>query len=260
MNPEIFPELDALPSPPPPPKRDPAWGYIEIVAVVGIFFVALVLCAVTGFAIARALLPGIPPGRVATNPLFFVPIQFGAYILTYVVSRLMLTAKAGEPFWQAIRWHMPPARIAAAGAGLGVMLAFLVQLLSAVLPFPKSLPMHEYFREIGFAYMMAAFAILVAPLAEEVFFRGLVFPVLVRSMGQVAAIVVTGATFSLMHRTQLAWAWAPLLVLFGVGAMLTLIRARTNSVAASWIVHVAYNTTLFASIYYFSNGFRNLAR
>lgn len=244
----------------PPPPRDPAWGYPELALVVVTFVFALTLCAVGGLTLARVFLPDLPPGRVATNPLFFVPVQFGAYLVTYVVVRLLIVSKSGQPFWQAVHWRLPSGQTALGCAGLGIMLAVLVQLLSTVLPFPRSLPMHEYFREVHFAYMMAAFGVLIAPLAEELFFRGLVFPVLARTMGQVAAIIVTGATFSLMHRTQLAWAWAPLLVLFGVGSALTIIRARMNSVAASWMVHVAYNATLFASIYYFSNGFRNLAR
>ncbi len=254
---EIVSQVEASPAPLP---RDPAWGYAEIALVIVTFVLALMLCALAGLTLAKSLFPEITSARVATNPLFFVPVQFAAYLLTYVGVRILVVAKSGEPFWQAVRWRMPAAGPTLGCAGLGVLLAVLVQLLSTVLPFPRSLPMHEFFREVHFAYMMAAFGVLIAPLAEELFFRGLVFPVLSRTLGQVAAIVVTGATFSLMHRTQLAWAWAPLLVLFGVGSALTVIRARMNSVAASWIVHVAYNTTLFASIYYFSDGFRNMAR
>ena len=56
------------------------------------------------------------------------------------------------------------------------------------------------------------------------------------------------------------WAWAPLLVIFGVGLVLTTVRARTNSLAASWIVHFSYNATLFAVLFYLTNGFQHLER
>jgi len=53
-------------------------------------------------------------------------------------------------------------------------------------------------------------------------------------------------------------AWAPLLLLFLVGLVLTITRAVTKSVAASWIIHVAYNATLFGFLYVGSQGFRHL--
>lgn len=243
-----------------PIRREPPWGYLEVVIVASSFFVALFLCGGLGYALARnaSIFNGASPQQIATNPLFFIPVQFAAYILTFAVMAMLVSVKAGEPFFAAVRWQAPSADQGLRYALLGVAMALGVQVLSAFLPFPKSLPMHEYFREVRFAYAMAFFGLAVAPLAEELFFRGLLFPVLARTLGQVGAILLTGATFSLMHRTQLAWAWAPLLVLFGVGVVLTVIRSRTNSVAASWITHLTYNGTLFGMLFYFSNGFRNM--
>lgn len=255
-------ESIVAPVAPPAQKRDPAWGYLEIATVVASFVLALFLCGGLGYALARtaSLFHGATPQQITTNPLFFIPVQLAAYVLTFGVMAMIVSIKSDERFFTAIRWSMPTPDEGLRYALLGVGMALAVQVLSAFLPFPKSLPMHEYFREVRFAYVMAAFGLAVAPLAEELFFRGLLFPVLVRTMGQVAAVVATGAMFSLMHRNQLAWAWAPMLVLFGVGMVLTTVRARSDSVAASWITHVAYNGTLFALLFYFSNGFRSLAR
>lgn len=224
------------------------------------FIVALIVCVAAGFAVARMAMPGLTPQQLAANPLIFAPIQFAAYLLTFIALRLAVTAKSGEGFWQAIRWEMPSWEATFRYALTGVFMALIVQVLSAFLPFPKSLPMQEYFKETAFVYMMTAFGLLVAPLAEELFFRGLAFPVLERTMGSIGAIVLTGAAFSLMHQSQLARAWAPLTVLFGVGIVLTAIRARSKSVAASWITHVAYNGALFSTLFLYSNGFRDLGR
>ena len=245
-----------------PPRREPAWGYPELALVVVSFFLGLMVCGVAAFAIARTLplFQGLSQLEITTSPLFFVPVQVGAYLLTFVVARFVVAAKTDDDFWQAIRWEFPRAEECFRFALLGVLLALTVQVLSAFLPFPKALPMYEYFREVRLAYLMAVFGLLIAPIAEEVFFRGLLFPVLARTAGSVAAILVTGATFSFMHRTQLAWSWGPMLVLFGVGVALTVVRARTKSVAASWITHFAYNGTLFALLFYFSDGFRALAK
>ena len=45
-----------------------------------------------------------------------------------------------------------------------------------------------------------------------------------------------GLLFALLHQGQLARAWAPLMLLFVVGIVLTTVRARYDSLAASWIV------------------------
>ena len=48
-----------------------------------------------------------------------------------------------------------------------------------------------------------------------------------------------------MHAGQLASSVAPLAMLFGVGLILTIIRAVTGSVAAAFVFHVMYNAALF---------------
>jgi len=58
----------------------------------------------------------------------------------------------------------------------------------------------------------------------------------------------------------LAHAWVPLLVLFSVGVVLTLVRARTNSVAMCVLVHMGYNGVLFGMLFYFTDGFRHLEK
>ena len=74
------------------------------------------------------------------------------------------------------------------------------------------------------------------------------------------SVMLTSAAFSLLHQAQLAHAWAPLLILFWVGVALTVVRARTNSVATCVLVHMGYNGALFGLMFYFTEGFRHLER
>jgi len=48
----------------------------------------------------------------------------------------------------------------------------------------------------------------------------------------------------LIHGAQLAFAWGLVLIIFLVGVVLTIVRAKTNSVGSSFVVHVAYNSTI----------------
>jgi hypothetical protein len=50
------------------------------------------------------------------------------------------------------------------------------------------------------------------------------------------------------------------LVVFLVGVALTIVRARTKSVAASMLVHMAYNGTLSLALFVASSGFRHLEK
>ena len=66
---------------------------------------------------------------------------------------------------------------------------------------------------------MAAFGITLAPLLEELFFRGLLYPVLRRMFNLVIAVGLTAAAFAAIHGTQLRLAWAPILSIFIVGVV-----------------------------------------
>ena len=74
------------------------------------------------------------------------------------------------------------------------------------------------------------------------------------------SVVVTAAAFAMIHGEQLAQSWAPLLVLFLVGLVLTLTRAVTKSVASSFLIHFGYNSTLFGLLYWATDHFRHMER
>jgi hypothetical protein len=83
--------------------------------------------------------------------------------------------------------------------------------------------------------------VLVAPLVEETIFRGFLYPVIARRLGIAAGIAVTGTLFGLMHAAQLWGGWGQIALLILVGVVLTWVRARTGTVAASYFVHLGYN-------------------
>jgi len=64
----------------------------------------------------------------------------------------------------------------------------------------------------------------------------------------------------LLHGPQLLNSWGPVLVIFLVGIVLTMVRAHKNSVAASLLVHVAYNGTISALMFIGTDGFRHLEK
>src|SRR5260370_21036720 len=107
---------------------------------------------------------------------------------------------------------------------------------------------------------MAGCGMMVAPFIEELFCRGFLSPALARRLGVAAAVILTSAVFTLIHGSQLSFAWAPMLMLLVVGLALGLVRARTKSLAPSGLVHIGYNTTLFVMLFICTRGFTHLER
>src|SRR5207245_7834277 len=194
--------------------------------------------------------------EVAGYPWVTVLAQLIAYIVVLLFMVSLVNRVPGESFWRAILWNCPQ-RWSAYFFGC-VLLALALQGLSHFLPMPKELPIDRFFRTPREAWALSLFGVSLAPLLEEFFFRGFLYPVLVRRLGVVMAILLTSASFGLIHAPQLGRAWAPVLVVFLVGLALTIMRAVTKSVAASLLMHVAYNATLSNVTVVVSYGFRHL--
>ena len=239
----------------------PSWTYLDVMAVLGTTVVVILLFSL----IALGLVRQIPAYRhdsivaLAANPLVVVGSQVVAYPVVVAFIILLVRSRTQEPFLQAIRWNWP-LHGATAYFVLGVILAFAVQLLSRALPIPKSLPIDKFFYSATSAYLMAVFGTTLAPLLEELFFRGLLYPLLRRSLKVVWAVAITAAVFAAIHGAQLGYAWGPIFSIFIVGVALTLVRERTDSVAASFLTHCGYNSSLFVVLWLASDHFQHLEK
>ena len=90
---------------------------------------------------------------------------------------------------------------------------------------------------------------LLAPVVEELTFRGLGFTLL-EQFGRTVAIVLVGLAFGLAHGLVDG---LPLLFLFGAG--LAYLRSRTESVYPGMVVHVLYNSlVLLIAVKFFHTG------
>jgi membrane protease YdiL (CAAX protease family) len=88
----------------------------------------------------------------------------------------------------------------------------------------------------GNAVPMTITVILAAPFGEELFFRGFALPALRRSWGIVAAVVLSGALFSLLHMDPVGF-----LGLMEIGILLAALRWWTGSLWAAIIGHAVNN-------------------
>lgn len=247
-------EIEVIPSTSAPAEAPP-WGLIDVALIVVFYVIATGLLTAIVFGAIHA----VPRwkhytfAQLAAEPLAVIPPQAMGYLVTLFFMMLVVRRGTTAPFWRAAKWRWPVAAMPYAALGLG--LSLVIQVVSSFLPIPKSLPIDEFFKTTHAAWVLAFFGIFIAPLFEELFFRGFLYPVLFRRIGYLAAMVVNSLLFALTHEGQLAHAWAPLLVLFTVGMVLTYVRARTQSVACSFLVHSGYNAFLFGMIFVATGGF-----
>ena len=244
----------------PEPPRDPAWTGLDILRLVLLGIVALFIGVFSVLFIAHFwFYPHSPIATLARSPLVVVAGQALAYILLLAYMYVLVTRERGRPdFLAAIHWNWPSNLAPYFFAG--ILLSLALQALAHLLPVPKNLPIDTFFRTPAEAWVITIFGVTLAPLMEELFFRGFLYPVLARSLGLTAAIFITAFTFALLHGSQLLFSWGPVLVIFLVGTVLTMVRAYKNSVAASFLVHVAYNGTISALMFAATDGFRHLEK
>jgi uncharacterized protein len=279
----------AIPEPYARPRRIPNFGHTILFFLVSI--IVLLLTSVSAFAIVMGLhlLGPETPEQLLREPRLLIPSMAAGYLIAGAVLWAIFTHLWQQPFAQALHWNFSfvRRRWVPLLAG-GVVLSLAVQFLSNFLPIPKTLPIDDFFRTPADVWMVALFGTLLAPVCEELAFRGFLLPSLastwdwlrglkrpaepslVASDGDmqydphwsiVALLVsctVTSIGFALVHADQLAHAWAPLAVLFGVSLVLCGVRLWTHSLAASTLIHATYNGTIFTILFIGTGGFRHL--
>ena len=256
-----FPPPTFLPAPPPPKAGEtPVWNGWDVLLMglltVVTLFVAQVLIV---FAARHFLYPGQNLLDLAVKPKLAMLSELVTYALVGLYMFLLVEGKYRAHFWQAIRWNWP----GSAGIsfmGLGVLMLSLDYLGARFLPMPKTTPFDQFFNRPSDAYLVAAFAVTLGPLMEELFFRGFLHPVLARRTGSAGGIIITGALFGLIHSPQYGNSWAAVLIVCLVGIVLTTVRAVTKSVASSFLAHVGYNGILLLLTAWATDGFRHMEK
>jgi membrane protease YdiL (CAAX protease family) len=191
-----------------------------------------------------------------SKPQFVLGSMVIWYATIFFFLYITLSVLRGHSFWECLGWRKiksfnsgppkGPLFFLLAGAGLSLIVAVLSSRLKA----PENTPVEELFKYRQTALLFVAMAVLIAPLVEETLFRGYLYPMFARSFGVWPGIILTGVLFGFMHGAQLGWTWSLVSVLIMVGIIFTLVRAKTGSVFASFLMHLGYNSliSLFALI------------
>jgi membrane protease YdiL (CAAX protease family) len=280
--PYVAPPRVMLPDDEPGP-RQPHLGYTLLLLLIGFILLLVVSAVVIAVGAALHLLPHSVAQASRGFPKTSILIEALSFGATLWAAALAFPRIWHRSFGATIEFHAQTAiRYAPRLALGGVALSVVAQLIESRLNLHKDMPVDDFFRHPADVWVVALFGVLVAPVCEEIFFRGFLLrglaiawdwittprteegraalqatSTLSRNAWIVGGVVSSGL-FAAMHAAQLGFAWNAVGVLWLVGGVLTVVRVRLNSVAASAIVHAVYNGFIFAILFFATDGFRHL--
>jgi membrane protease YdiL (CAAX protease family) len=252
--------MSSVPAPAPPPSLHeapelpegierpsrpdrPGWRpWTAWVALVAGFGAALVGAAIVGIVGAAA-------GASFSDPT--PAVNIGATIvqdLCLVAAAILFAGMAGRPL-PAQFGLRPTPPLKALGWMVAAFLTFYVVTLVWVAivggsPDDKKLPDELGADRSTIALLAVAFLVsVVAPIAEEFFFRGFFYGALRNWRGVLPAAIITGLVFGAIHAGSADWEF--LLPLGVFGFLLCLVRERTGSLYPCIVLHCANNSLAF---------------
>ena len=230
-------------SAPIPDERQPFWGYSDLALVIGLLFASIVLLLLLIGGL-NAVYP-----KIQTNPTALVlPMQLALYGLIYLDFRLIFGARYGRPVFASLGWRRTGFNVFLTVIG-GIALAFALSAIASLIHTPKvDSPIEQLAKDPVNFVAFAIIAVSIAPLFEELFFRGFLQPLFSRSVGMVAGIVLTAALFGALHAPEYSWAWQYGVAVGLAGAIFGWIRAKTNSIIPSTIMHGSYNAVFVVAL------------
>jgi membrane protease YdiL (CAAX protease family) len=241
------PEQPAAPeflsAPPRPPERDPFWGYSDL-----LWFFGLAIPSMLAGEAVEWLTLTLLKLNVTSLAVRHVPGMFVGYGLLFGGLRLMFLVRYDRPFWRSLGWK--PTRLPVMWVMLsGMVTAILVALASALIHTPTGdTPMTQLMETRVDVLVMGTLGVTLAPLCEELGFRGFLQPLLVRSLGAVAGVVLAAIPFGLLHLQEYGNSWRHALIIALAGAAFGWMRQATGSTKAAVIMHAAYNSLFFIAL------------
>ncbi len=210
-------------------------------AVLVLLILAICLSVPLGFIFAgdaEVLATGSGELSLVGSAILLTSTQVALLLLAWLLvlrpnalagARLVESSGLGRAIWLGVLWGVPAWLLASIVAAIAS--ALLGQF--GIQPEPEAAQ-----QAIGLANPIIAVVatVIIAPIAEELFFRGVAFNAWMREYGARRAMVGSALLFALIHASL-----AALLPIFALGVALVLIYRRTGNLASSMAMHATFN-------------------
>jgi uncharacterized protein len=259
-----------------PPARSFWWAIGLSIVLFGLHFIVFqqaVALVVYRYLFGHGLNSVLMPSSTVVPPDFMKSVVVGvapAGILT-ILCALWFAHILGKGRRTGLPLHLP--RLGFAGwtlilAGFVVAVAIIFMLIFSVFQVDSSTyspagglesagknsgMVERTMAELGKNWLMFALALpgvmLIAPIAEEYIFRGLLFNALIHTpLGKFGAVLISATLFALMHRLSPA-PWLFVGALFFMGLILGVLLLRFGSLWVPIACHVLWNSISSLAIF-----------
>jgi len=217
----------------------PRWGLMDII---------LVYFGITAVGIIASLLPI----KLDTNGLPYFMLAFTIQFLATVGFVYLFAIFFHKGQWRdlGVRKARPKAYFRYGILG-GILLIIMVLVMGYVLKYVQPDLQPQYYEEMlrsatklpDFLLVLLAGAVL-APVSEELLYRGMIYPFLRKHLGPTWGIILSGLIFGLAHWDL--WRTVPLAI---GGAALCYIYEKSGSIYVPMLAHGVWNGTMSMLIY-----------
>jgi membrane protease YdiL (CAAX protease family) len=236
LGPYAAPQVASQPGPEVP--LVPTWPYrkLDFLWMAGIFII---------FAAMSVSNTTVDTEKISFTPgVLLSSIAFHATLT--IITLAVIVFRINPITWLGLRWKSWPWVFLIAPATVVTMwlvfgglhaLGYMKWMESlGVEPVQDSVKLLQTSKDPMVLILMAVAAVLVAPISEEVVFRGYLYPAAKKFAGPWMAALCTGLVFAAAHGSL-----AALLPLFIFGVVLALLYEKTGSIWAPVAVHFCFN-------------------
>ena len=253
-----LPAPSGMPEPPPVSPNEYRWvAWLEVIKAFGLWVMSILVLAVVPllvlapyliYKVAQVGAAAVRPEVLQTDKMVLFYSVIGiipAHLLTVYLAYLFVTEGGRRPFWQTIGWEWPREMSATTMVLLSVLIAVVLYGVAWKLTTLYGGEKTELDMLIeSSAYTRIATAIIAfatAPLAEEIVYRGVIYPAVQRVVGTAFAIAVVSMLFAGVHVWQYRSNIAVIVVITLLSITLTVARALTGKLLPSFFIHLIFN-------------------
>ncbi len=252
----------SLPEQPPAPPLAPReiWKLRDLllfVVFIPFALLASALVVLMGYVVLRPFAGWqVRADAIQSDTIFLLIQQCIFYVLVLGFLGLLARFQHQQPFWKSLGWKKPKPRQVAGYLAGGGGLALAISLALTMRPDAQDFPLEKLFNSRIACFAIGAFAISVAPVVEELVFRGLLFAIFERAVGLRFAVVTTAILFAGLHVPEYWHAWHHMFMILVVGMAFSLARGSTGSLTPGIMLHIGYNSVIMAGLFFSTQHFR----